>query len=132
MAILINNIVFEVIIIKKTKKMLISISYGDFKTRASEFLVPNPYNNSGLIGMKSGVEYLYGAISYIGVEISTLDIIDKMAANGISIDDVDDYKDKLNKYIDEIYKYKISNIIESVLDENGSMILNKVANRPER
>lgn len=132
MAILINNIVFEVIIIGKTKKMLISISYGDFKTRACEFLVPNPYSNSGLIGIKSGKKYLYGAISYIGVEISTLDIIDKMAASGISIDDVDDYKNKLNKYIDEIYKYKISNVIESTLDENGSIILNKVANRPER
>ncbi|ADL53275.1 hypothetical protein [Clostridium cellulovorans] len=116
---------------EKTKKMPISISYGDFKTRASEFLVPNPYDNGGLIGIKSGAAYLYGAISYIGVEISTLDIIDKMTANGISIGNVDDYKDKLNKYIDEIYKYKISNVIEGVLDEKGNAILNKVANKPE-
>lgn len=116
----------------KTKKMPISISYGEFKIRASEFLVPNPCNNESLIGIKSGKEYLYGAISFIVVEISTLDIIDKMTTNGINVGDVDEYKDKLNKYIDEIYKYKISNIIESGLDENKNMILNKVANRPKR
>lgn len=116
----------------KTKKMPISISYGEVKTRASEFLVPNPCNNGSLIGIKSGKEYLYGAISFIGVEISTLDIIDRMIANGISVGDVDEYKDKLNKYIDEIYKYKISNIISSGLDEDKNIILNKVANRPER
>lgn len=116
----------------KTKKMPISISYGEVKTRASEFLVPNPCNDGSLIGIKSGKEYLYGTISFIGVEISTTDIIDKMITNGVSVGDVNEYKYKLNKYIDEIYKYKISNIISGGLDEGNNIILNKVANRPER
>ncbi len=116
----------------KTKKMPVSISYGDVKTRGSEFLVPNPSNDGSLIGIKSGKEYLYGAISFIGVEISTTDIIDKMITNGVNIVEVDKYKDRLNKYIDEIYKYKISNIISGALDEDNNIILNKVANRPER
>ena len=112
--------------------MPISISYREVKTRASEFLVPNPRNDGSLIGIKNGKEYLYGAISFIGIEISTVDIIDKMITNGVSVGDVDEYKDKLNKYIDEIYKYKISNIISGGLDEDKNIILNKVANRPER
>lgn len=116
----------------KTKKMPISIIYGEAKTRASEFLVPNPCNDGSLIGIKSGKEYLYGAISFIGVEISTADIIDKMITNGVSVGEVDEYKAKLNKYIDEIYKYKISNIISGGLDKDKNIILNKVANRPER
>ena len=116
----------------KTKKMPISISYGEFKTQASEFLVPNPLNNCSLIGIKSGKEYLYGAISFIGVEIKTSDIIDKMITNGIKVENVDLHKDIVNKYIDEIYKYKISNIIQIGLDQNENMILKKVANRPQR
>lgn len=116
----------------KTKKMPVSISFGDVKTRASEFLVPNPCGDGSLIGIKSGKEYLYGAISFIGVEISITDIIDKMISNGLNIIEIDKYKDKLNRYIDEIYKYKISNIISGGLDENNNIILNKVANRPER
>ncbi|WBW96094.1 hypothetical protein [Oceanirhabdus sp. W0125-5] len=115
----------------KTKKMPISISYGEFNTHASEFLVPHPLNKCSLIGIRSGKEYLYGAISFIGVEITTSDIIDKMITNGIKIENVDLCKDILNKYIDEIYKYKISNIIEIGLDENQNLILKKVANRPQ-
>lgn len=116
----------------KTKKMQVSISFGEVKTRANEFLVPNPCNDGSLIGIKSGKEYLYGAISFIGVEISTTDIIEKMKTNGVIVSEVIEYKDKLNKYIDEIYKYKISNIISSELDGDNNIILNKVANRPER
>ena len=37
-----------------------------------------------------------------------------------------------DRYIDEIYKYKISNIIQIELDDNENMILKKVANRPQR
>lgn len=110
----------------KTKKMPVSISYGDFKTKASEFLVPSPYIDKSLIGIKSGKEYLYGVISFIGIEISINDIIKKMECNGISIEDINIYEDKLNRYIDQIYKYKISNIISIDLDNDGNIILKKM------
>lgn len=112
--------------------MPVSISYGEYKTVASEFLIPNPCNNGRLLGIKSGNEYLYGTISFIGLEISTNDIITKMLSNGIHIKALDRYTIILNRYIDEIYRYKISNIIESELDDDKNITLKRVANRPLR
>lgn len=117
---------------KKTKKFPVSIGFGDYKTKANEFLVPNPFNEVSLIGIKTGKQYLYGAISYIGLEISPEDIIDKMKQNGLSINDEEKYSSILSQYIDEIKKLKISNVIEIVSNEDGNVVLRKVANRPQR
>jgi len=117
--------------VDKTKKMPVSTSLGEYKTRAKEFLIPNPCNDGSLIGIKSGKRHLFGVISYIGVEISTQDIINKVKANKIDILDVPGYIQILDKYIDEIYKYRISNIIECRLDGNDKITLIKTANWSE-
>lgn len=114
---------------ERTKKMPESISFGDVKIKRNEFLVPSPTEPGKLIGLKSGKEYVYGAICYIGVEIFLDDIINKMKAYKIDIPDVNAYKITLGRFIDELYRYKISNVITSSADCDGNMILTKIAER---
>lgn len=121
-------------IMETTKKMPVSVSYAEVKVNANEFLVPCPSQNTKLIGIKTGKEYSYGTISYIGKSISIEDIIKKMLDNGIDIVDVSSYKEVLNNYIDQLYTFKISNVITSVLNQRDckDLVLIKIANRPER
>lgn len=112
---------------EKTKKMPDSVSFGDVKAKRKEFLVPSPTESKTLIGIKSGKEYLYGAICYTGVDVFIPNIIDKMKANKIDIPDENAYQIVLSRFIDELYRYKIGNVITSSQDSQGNIILIKVA-----
>lgn len=115
---------------EKTKKLPISVSFEDYKTKSSEFLIPSLDNEPIMIGITTGRKYKFGAISYIGVEIDIRDIIDKLKKNGIHLPNEEEYIIKMNCYIKQLYNFKISNVIECISNKENVVILNKVANRP--
>lgn len=117
-----------------TKKMPVSLSYGEFSTKKNEFLVPlfQKGSTSGFIGIKSGEEFPFGAISYIGKEISAKDIFDKIISAGIEIPNRGALIEMLEDYLKKLQSFKIGNIIkiEYLTERNFNLI--KVAEKPPR
>ena len=101
---------------ERTKKMPESTHFGDVKVKRKEFLVPSPTENGVLIGINSGKVYTYGMICHTGKEVFLSDIMDKMMANKIDIPDENAYQLVLGHFIDELYRYKIGNIITGSQD----------------
>lgn len=96
----------------KTKKMPISISYGDFKAKSKEFLIPyTSKEKEGFRGLKSGQASLYGMITFIGKEISSNDIFAKLIDNGQQLDNIDKTLKIFEYYIKELQQFKVGNII---------------------
>ncbi len=118
---------------KTIKKLPVSTSYSKSKTRKNEFLVPGgeSINGNNFIGITTGEEFEYGAISYIGKEISAKDIMDKIMKNEVC-------KKKaaslyaLEIYLEKLSVLKIGNIIKIQYLENGDFNLIKIADRPPR
>ena len=109
-----------------TKKIPVAVSNGDYKTKSNEFIVPDPSSYDKLIGIKSGQEFPFGAISYIGKRITISDILTKMYENGITIQNEEAYRSVLSLYIDELYRFKISNIVRLETTGPESLTLAKV------
>ncbi|MCP4340350.1 MAG: hypothetical protein GY799_16025, partial [Desulfobulbaceae bacterium] len=66
----------------KTKKYPVSVSYGEEYVKRNEFVIPNivgEQSGNNFVGIETGDSYLYGAISYIGKEITAKDVIGKIA-----------------------------------------------------
>ena len=112
---------------ERTKKLPESTHFGDVKVKRKEFLVPSPTENGVLIGINSGKVYTYGMICYTGKEVFLSDIMDKMKANKIDIPDGNAYQLVLGHFIDELYRYKIGNIITGSQDSRGDILLMKAA-----
>ena len=119
---------------KTTKKMPVSLSYGEFSTKKNEFLVPFVQNESknDFMGIKSGEEFKYGAISYIGKEISPNDIMDKMVKAGVGNTSKEDLLIVLDRYLESLQSFKIGNIIQIEYLPDGDFNLVKVAEKPPR
>jgi hypothetical protein len=117
---------------KTTKKMPVSLSYEEFRTNKNEFLVPfiQGDKKDAFMGIKSGDEFRYGAISYIGKEISTNDILDKMEKAGVLTKSKEDLIASINRYLEEIQSLKIGNIIKIEYLPDGNFNLVKVAEKP--
>jgi len=111
--------------------MPVSLSYEDFRTNKNEFIVPfvKSESKNGFMGIKSGEEFKYGAISYIGKEITTNDILDKMEKSGVVTTNKEDLIVSLDRYLEEIQSLKIGNIIKIEYLPDGNFNLVKVAEK---
>lgn len=103
-----------------TKKFPVSVSYAEFNTNSSEFIVPIITGEGCcFIGIKSGKKYSYGAVSYIGKEISEKEVFAKLVDSGRKIESVDQALAMLTAYIQQLQGFKIGNIIAVVLKSDA-------------
>ena len=118
----------------KIKKFPISITYGDFKSKSSEFVIPfTGKKQKGFRGLESGRVSRYGAIVFIGMQISTKDVFKKLVDSGQKIDDVDRTLAVIEAFTIKLQEFKIGNIISiSYSDSDNSFELIKEANRPPK
>ena len=114
----------------KTKKFTVSVSFGDFSTKKAEFVVPfGDEEGCAFLGIKSGTKFPYAALSFIGKEIDTQEVLNTMASNGIVIQD--NFASSLEMFFDQMKCFKIGNVL-SIVDKDGEPTLEKIANRPPR
>ena len=73
-----------------TKKLPVSLSYGTYQTAAHEFLIPALDDGiEGFEGLTSGKVFPYGAVSYLGKEITVGEVFAKLVDSDRKIDSVD-------------------------------------------
>jgi hypothetical protein len=113
----------------KTKKMPVALGRGGGPTTKSEFLIPALCGTEEdvLIGLKSGRRYTCGAISYIGGEITAEDILMKVHELSCSREEA---IEKLNRFIDQLQRFRVGNIISAWQRSDGYLKLVKEAERP--
>lgn len=118
----------------KTKKLPVSLSYGDFKTTENEFLIPFLQNNErklkGFMGIKSGNRFPFGALSFVGKPVSASNILNKLAFLKQDSSDLERYEQYLQEYLEKLQNFKIGNILEIQYMPNGGIMLTKLAERP--
>jgi len=121
-------------ILSKIKKMPVSLSYSDFKTTKNEFLVPfyRMEKALGFMGIKSGESFPFGAISYIGKEITNKDILEKIAVAGINIVEERGFLEYVGKFLLKLGVFRIGNILRVEYLPNDEFELIKVAESPPR
>lgn len=117
----------------KTKKMPTSVTFGNFKSKSNEFLIPfTGKDRKGFKGIVSGEPSQYGAIKFIGTQITSNDVFAKLVDNGHKIDNVDEILTALADFLDQLQQFKVGNIISiSYSDNDNSFKLNKIADRPK-
>ena len=113
----------------KTRKMPVSLGKDGGPTTRAEFLIPSLCGTGEdvLIGMKSGKRHARGAISYIGKGITAEDILVKVqelrCPQGEAIE-------KLNRFIEQLQRFRVGNIISARQGDDGGFELVKEAERP--
>ena len=115
-----------------TKKLPVSVSYGDVEAKSNEFVIPAMDTGfSGFRGLKSGRLYTYGALSFLGKEITVNDVFARLVDSGQRIDNVDAMLRMLDAYLEAVQDYRIGNVltVEPSSDRCGFK-LTKVAQRP--
>jgi hypothetical protein len=118
----------------RTKKLPVSLSFGEFKSNSNEFLIPvlksEERNPSGFMGIKSGKRFPFGALSFLGKAISASDILGKIGATRMKSLDMSAAISDLNSYLEKLQAFKIGNVLEIEYLSNGDIRLIKVAERP--
>ncbi len=95
-----------------TKKLPVSVSYRDSKAKSNEFVIPAmDAGFNGFRGLKSGRLYDYGALSYLGKEITVNDVFARLVDSGQKIDDVDATLKMLDAYLQAVQGYRIGNVL---------------------
>jgi hypothetical protein len=113
-----------------TKKFPVSLKQNGLPSSRSEFVIPfleKPIQNE-FIGLKSGKGYKMGAISYIGVEIDSNEILSKLQ---ITPKELDSARQIINDFMLQLQNFKIGNVISIEYNEDGSFILKKESSRPK-
>lgn len=115
-----------------TKKLPVSISYGDVQAKCNEFLIPAmDAGFSGFRGVKSGRLYTYGALSFLGKEITINDVFARLVDSGHRIDDVDATLKMLDAYFAAVQGYRIGTVLTvQPSSDRGGFKLTRVAQRP--
>ncbi len=115
----------------KTKKMLSSVTYGDFKSKSKEFLIPfTGDERNGFRGIESGKSSQYGLMAFIGRDITANDIFAKLVDSGQKIDSVDAVLASITEFLEQLQQFKVGNIIGiSYSDDGEGFSLVKEANR---
>ncbi len=115
-----------------TKKLPMSVSYGDSKAKSNEFVIPAmDAGFSGFRGLKSGRLYVYGALSYLGKEITVNDVFAKLVDSGQKIGNVEGTLKMLDVYLQALQGYRIGNVLAAEPSSGAcGFKLRKVAERP--
>jgi len=116
-----------------TKKLPVSLSYGAFQTAAHEFLIPAlDARIEGFEGLTSGRVFPYGAVSYLGKEITVGEVFARLVDSGRKIDSVDQTIKLLEAYFEKLHEYRIGNVltVERCATAPCGFDLKKVANAP--
>jgi hypothetical protein len=117
----------------KTRRLLVSLTFGSFKCTSNEFLIPFlkiEERINGFLGIKSGKIFTYGAVSFIGKEISASDILRRIDASKVKTMDLSTALRVLNSYLEKLQAFKIGNVLEIEYLPNGDLRMIKVAERP--
>lgn len=116
-----------------TKKLPVSLSYSDFEAKTKEFLVPAADAGFGSFrGLKSGSIYPFGALSYLGTEITANDVFARLVDSGQKIRNVDETLKVLDAYLQMLQEFRIGNIlaVEPCVESPSGFRLKKIANSP--
>nr|WP_319396640.1 hypothetical protein [uncultured Desulfobacter sp.] len=118
----------------KTKKMPVSVTYGSFKSKSKEFIIPFiGEERDGFRGIKSGKSSQYGLITFIGKEITSNDVFAKLVDSGQKIDNVDAVLTAITEFLEQLQQFKVGNVIGiSYSDDGEGFNLVKEANRPPK
>lgn len=117
-----------------TKKLPVSLSFGNYHTDKNEFLIPlsDPRGRAtGFVGLKSGAIHEYGAVSFVGKPLSAEEIVAKMLSFGRCVGDVADVQNSIERYLEQMNAFRIGNVVE-IHYEEGRFLLRKVADHPPR
>lgn len=115
--------------------MPVCVSFGTFTAERDDFLIPDftESDQTVFLGLKSGETCPYGAVSYIGKEITAIDIISKMSkkarSNAVGVDQL---AVLINDFVEKLGALKVGNIVQLTRDRHGDLVLEKVADRPPR
>lgn len=116
-----------------TKKLPVSISYGTYQAKSHEFLIPPLTDGVGEFqGLMSGKPFLYGAVSYLGKDITVNDVFAKLVDSGRRIESVERTVAALESYLRMLQDFKIGNIlaVEPCSEEPCGFRLKKIADAP--
>ena len=114
---------------KATKKLPVPINPKTGKPKSGgDFLVPLPAAEatSGFIGIKSGKRFETGALVYLGVPVTTVDIRERIAAHA-AFDASYLSDDLLDAYLDALADFKLCNVLSVSYTPSGQLTLNKTA-----
>jgi hypothetical protein len=115
--------------VPSTRKLPCSLRADGAATRRSEHLVPCLTGEKPVfVGVKTGKEYGTGAISYLGRDVSTDDILTKL---DLPPAEVGCARPILDEYLNQLQDFKIGNVLS--LSWEGTpkaLVLRKEANKP--
>lgn len=117
----------------QVKKFPVSTSFGDFKAKSEEFIIPFADKESeGFLGLDTGKVSKYGRIVFIGMAINVDHVFKKLVDSGQKINDVNATLSMLGRYLEELQKFKIGNVISITYSDDAEFKLIKEANRPPK
>ena len=113
-----------------TKKFPVSFKQNSPSSSRAEFVIPileNPLKNE-FIGLKSGQNHEMGAISFIGVEIDSNEVLSKLK---VTPKNPERARHIIEDFMMQLQNFKIGNVISIVYNEDGSFLLRKEFSRPK-
>jgi hypothetical protein len=114
---------------KTTKKLPVAINPRTGQARAGkDFLIPFPAasETSGFVGIQSGKRYASGALVYLGMGVTSADIL-KRAEQSLGSDISLPSGKQLDAYLAALADFKIGNVLSISYSVDGSFALSKIA-----
>ena len=108
----------------KTKKLLVEIKLPSWKA-GKQFLLPN-FNKASdsFLNIKNSKNVSFGMVVYIGVEVSSEEILNRYLDNNSLEYENESYITIIDDYLNQINNFKIGNVL-SVKYDNSNLILKK-------
>lgn len=121
-----------VLMTSTTRKLPVSISHGEYNTNVNEFLVPSAESGYTMFyGIKSLKQFPFGAVSYLGTDVSTNEVFAKLVDSGYVFNSVHSTLSMIDTYIRMLQSFRIGNVIAiEASPTDGGFRLKLVAKSP--
>lgn len=115
----------------ETRKLLVAFNPERPDSKSSDFLIPwNLESQPVFHGLKSGRDFTYGMMIFLGRAVSENDLFSKLVDSGALINSVDNTLAILRSYIEQLQGLRIGNVVQIVPHVEKSFALELVSNTP--
>jgi hypothetical protein len=115
---------------KQTKKLLVAFDPAKQQKKSGEFLIPSlAHGRDVFYGLKSGREYPYGLMVFVGRLVSENDLFARLVDSGARVENVERTLKMLELYVEKLQAFVIGNVVKlnRATDEDACIEMELVA-----